>query len=72
MRTFVRNSPVLTLGQNVASNFEAYGCSKPDVAAAKAFFRRAFTAEDRPRNKITLDGFQASHRAAQEPLNIPH
>ena len=36
--------------------------AKRDVAAAKAFFRRAF-----PR-AITLDGCQASHRAAREVL----
>ena len=41
--------------------------AKRDVAAAKAFFRRAFKSQGLPR-KITLDGYQASHRAARELL----
>ena len=42
--------------------------AKRDVAAAKAFFRRAFSAQGRLPHKITLDGYQASHRAAKEDL----
>ena len=42
--------------------------AKRDVAAAKAFFRRAFSAQGRLPHKITLDGYQASHRAAKEAL----
>lgn len=40
---------------------------KRDVAAAKAFFRNAFNTQQRraPRT-ITLDGYQASHRAVRE------
>ena len=40
-----------------------------DVAAAKAFFRRAFRRQGRLPHKITLDGYQASHRAAKEALD---
>ena len=43
--------------------------AKRDVAAAKAFFRRAFKSQDRLPHKITLDGYQASHRAAKEVLD---
>lgn len=39
-----------------------------DVAAAKAFFGRAFASRGRLPHKITLDGYQASHRAAREVL----
>jgi transposase-like protein len=39
-----------------------------DVAAAKAFFRRAFESQGRLPRAITLDGYQASHRAAREFL----
>ncbi len=42
--------------------------AKRDVAAVKAFFRRAFTRQGRLPHKITLDGYQASHRAAKEAL----
>ena len=42
--------------------------AKRDVAAAKAFFRRALTSQGRLPDKITLDGYQASHRAAREFL----
>jgi transposase-like protein len=42
--------------------------AKRDVAAAKAFFRRAFKSQGRLPQKITLDGYQASHRAAREFL----
>ena len=38
--------------------------AKRDVAAAKAFFRLAFRRQGRLPLKITLDGYQASHRAA--------
>ena len=34
--------------------------AKRDVAAAKAFFRRAFRGHGRLPHKITLDGYQAS------------
>jgi transposase-like protein len=37
-----------------------------DVAAAKAFFRKAFSTQGRLPQKITLDVYQASHRAAKE------
>jgi len=43
--------------------------AKRDVAAAKAFFRRAFKSQGRLPQKITLDGYQASHRAAREILD---
>jgi transposase-like protein len=43
--------------------------AKRDVAAAKAFFRRAFRHWGRLLHKITLDGYQASHRAAGEVLD---
>jgi hypothetical protein len=36
---------------------------KRDVAAAKAFFRKAFKTQGRVPRTITLDGYQASHRA---------
>jgi transposase-like protein len=39
-----------------------------DVAAAKAFFRRAFKIQGRLPRAITLDGYQASHRAVREVL----
>ena len=39
--------------------------AKRDVAAAKAFFRLAFRRQGRLPLKITLDGYQASHRAGQ-------
>jgi transposase-like protein len=42
--------------------------AKRDVAAAKAFFRRAFKTQGRLPRAITLDGYQASHRAAREFL----
>jgi len=42
--------------------------AKRDVAAAKAFFRRAFESQRRLPRAITLDGYQASHRAAREFL----
>jgi transposase-like protein len=37
-----------------------------DVAAAKAFFRKALRTQGRPPGTITLDGYAASHRAARE------
>jgi transposase-like protein len=37
-----------------------------DVAAAKAFFKRAIRHEGRPPHTITLDGYAASHRAVRE------
>jgi transposase-like protein len=40
-----------------------------DVAAAKAFFRRAFKSQGRLPRAIALDGYQASHRAAREFLS---
>jgi transposase-like protein len=42
--------------------------TKRDVAAAKAFFRRAFKTQGRLPRAITLDGYQASHRAVREVL----
>jgi transposase-like protein len=42
--------------------------AKRDVAAAKAFFRRAFKSHGGLPRAITLDGYQASHRAARECL----
>ena len=42
--------------------------AKRDVAAAKVFFRRAFKSQGRLPRAITLDGYQASHRAAREFL----
>ncbi len=42
--------------------------AKRDVVAAKAFFRRAFKNQGRLPRVITLDGYQASHRAAREIL----
>jgi hypothetical protein len=35
-----------------------------DVAAAKAFFRKATKSQERCPRSITLDGYAASHRAA--------
>jgi transposase-like protein len=40
--------------------------AKRDVATAKSFFRRAFKSQDRLPRAITLDGYQASHRAARD------
>ena len=42
--------------------------AKRDVAAEKAFFRRAFKSQGGLPRAITLDGYQASHRAAREIL----
>ena len=42
--------------------------AKRDVAAAKAFFRREFESQRSLPRAITLDGYQASHRAAREFL----
>ena len=42
--------------------------AKRDVAAAKAFFRRAFESQRSLPRAITLDGYQASRRAARELL----
>ena len=48
----------------------SFSCCAPNgaIAAAKAFFRRAFRGQGRLPHKITLDGYQASHRAAKEAL----
>ena len=37
-----------------------------DVAAAKAFFKKAIKSQSRPPQTITLDGYAASHRAVRE------
>ena len=44
-----------------------FGLSRTrDVAAAKAFFKKAIRHQGRPPHTITLDGYAASHRAARE------
>src|ERR1700720_4650666 len=43
--------------------------AKRDVAAAKAFFRRALQRQSQLPHKITLDGYQASHRGPAEALS---
>jgi transposase-like protein len=40
--------------------------STRDVAAAKAFFKKAIKHEGRPPKTVTLDGYAASHRAVRE------
>jgi transposase-like protein len=40
--------------------------ARRDVAAAKAFFRKAINNHQRPPQTITLDGYAASHRAVRE------
>ena len=40
--------------------------TRRDVAAAKAFFRKAIRSQQRPPQTITLDGYAASHRAVRE------
>ena len=40
---------------------------KRDVAAAKAFFRKALRTQRRAPLRITIDGYAASHRAVREP-----
>ncbi len=40
--------------------------SRRDVAAAKAFFRKAIKHQGRPLRTITLDGYAASHRVVRE------
>ena len=40
--------------------------ARRDVAAAKAFFRKAIKSQQHPPQTITLDGYAASHRAVRE------
>ena len=40
--------------------------ARRDVAAAKAFFRKAINSQQRTPLTITLDGYAASHRAVRE------
>ena len=40
--------------------------ARRDVAAAKAFFRKAIKSHRWPPQTITLDGYAASHRAVRE------
>ena len=40
--------------------------TRRDVAAAKAFFRKAVKGQRRAPETITLDGYAASHRAVRE------
>ena len=40
--------------------------ARRDVAAAKAFFRKAISNHQHPLQTITLDGYAASHRAVRE------
>ncbi len=40
--------------------------AKRDVAAAKAFFRKAINTHQHPPQTVTLDGYAASHRAVRE------
>jgi transposase-like protein len=42
--------------------------AKRDIVAAKAFFRQAFKRQGRLPRVITLEGYQASYRAAREIL----
>lgn len=43
--------------------------ARRDVAAAKAFFRQALELHGRTPRRVTLDGYQASHRALRELKN---
>jgi transposase-like protein len=40
--------------------------TKHDVAAAKAFCKKAINHQGQPPKTITLDGYAASHRAVRE------
>lgn len=42
--------------------------TRRDVAAAKAFFRKAIKSQSSAPNTITLDGYAASHRAVREMM----
>ena len=49
-------------GRTVAFRLSA----RRDVAAAKAFFRKAINSQQRAPQTLTLDGYAASHRAVRE------
>jgi hypothetical protein len=54
--------PLIGAGRTVDFRLSA----RRDVAAAKAFFRKAMKSHQWPPQTITLDGYAASHRAVRE------